>query len=326
VSYPGGKGVRRRRSRWRRRGHVLRIAALLAATSVVLFCAGWFGFQRHNSSSRILQVAERSANASESLALLAGESFRPAPPSGSKHPVYKFSVVPGGVRTARELREATLRDEQVAAHYAGFRFEKAKVSRLEKPVLVYISYRKNGQVLWTKKKHPLKAGEQVISDGQITGRTRCANRISVRKQLAVAPGPDPSPVELDQIEAPVLPPSELTFPVQYQSALVAPAAPASTPAGPGGSGGGLGPFPIIPGGGGGGGRGSGGGFPGPGGGGGGGGGTPPPPGGGGGGGGGCTPHKDCPPPPASVPEPGTILLVSSGLAAVAWWRKRRISQ
>ena len=322
MSYPVGRGLRRRRSRWRRWSKVLRIAAFSSSLLVVLFCVGWVGLHRPHPSSEVARFTPPSANASESLAMLAGPSFRPLPANGSKRPVYKYSVIPGGVRTARELREATLRDQQVAAHYAGFRFEKASVSRLEKPVLVYISYRKNGQILWTKKKHPLKAGEQVISDGQITGRTRCANRISVRKQLAVAAEPDPSPVELDQIEAPVLPPSQVTYPVQYQSALVAPAPP-RTPGEPGG----IGPAPIIPGGAGGGGRG--GGFPGPGGGGGGGGTPPPPPGGGGGGGGGggCAPHKDCPPPPpAPVPEPGTILLVSSGMAAVAWWRKRRINR
>jgi len=249
-------------------------------------------------------------------------------------PAYNYSVVPGGVRDAAELRDAVLRDPAVAEHYAGFHFERARVSQLEKPTLVYLSYRKSGHIFWTRKKHPLKAGEKVITDGNITGRTRCANRISVRKQLAVSPEPDPSMVELDQVEPPAsVPPAFVTFPAQYQTALLAsPGNPGGAPAGPGGPIYGSGPMFPPPFGAGGFGGGSG-------------------PGGGGGGGAGCeTPaeekrehdlgivdeeskEKHCPPnpkppkppkPPTPVPEPGSVELMVIGIAGLglAYFKKR----
>jgi hypothetical protein len=317
VNYPGRRRVQRRRSLRRRRVRIIHRSAIAAVTFAVLFTIGWAGVNRSNFSSEIPQASQRSFSASPSLATLAGPSHRAIVVKRSKRPVYNYSVVRGGVRSVQELREATLRDEQVAQHYAGFRYEKARVVHLEKPVLVYLSYRKNGHILWTKKKHALKAGETVITDGKITARTRCANRITVRKQLAVSPEPDPSPVELDRIEAPQeVPPAQLTYPAQYQTALLAPpTGPGGTPSGP----------PIF--------------------------GTGPfvPIGGGGGGGGGVceTPaqekqeedsgfkddeskEKHCPPkppphkPPAAVPEPQTLLLMATGLAVIGlglWHRK-----
>jgi hypothetical protein len=332
VNYPGGRLARRRRSRPPHRIRISRRTAISTVMLVLLLSAGWLGFNRNHPSSEMPQPVE-SVTKGNNLAVLAGPVFRPIKISGSNRPIYNYSVVRGGVHSPQELREATRRDSQVAAHYAGFRFEKARIVQLKAPVLVYLSYRKKDRILWTKTKHRLKAGEPVITDGEITGRTRCANRISVRKQLAVSPEPDPSPVELDQIEAPSIPPVLVSYPAQYQTALLEPPTNPGTPSGPGGLVGGIGPF--FPGGGGGGGipgGGGGGGTPGPPGGGGGG-GTPGPPGGGGGdggggGGGGCPPGaKDCPPPPPTpVPEPGTIVLVSSGLATLALLRKKLIQQ
>ncbi len=322
MNYPGRRRVRRRRSRRRRRIRIIRRSAIAAVTLAFLFTIGWASVNRFNSLSEIPPANQWSSSASQSLATLAGPAHRPVVIKRNKRPVYNYSVVRGGVRSVEELREAALRDEQVAEHYAGFRYEKAQVVHLEKPVLVYLSYRKNGHILWTKKKHPLKAGEAVITDGKITARTRCANRITVRKQLALSPEPDPSPVELDRIEAPqAVPPVLLTYPAQYQTALLAPpTGPGGTPSGPAGPPiYGIGPFVPIGGGG-----------------------------GGGGGGGVCEtpaqekheedsgfkddeskekhcPHKPPPhKPPAAVPEPQTILLMATGLAAIAlglWHRK-----
>ena len=142
-------------------------------------------------------------------------------------------------------------------------------------------------------------------------------------------------VELDQVESPAsVPPAFVTFPAQYQTALLAsPGNPGGAPAGPGGP-------PIY---------GSGPMFPPPFGAGGFGGGSGP--GGGGGGGAGCeTPaeekrehdlgivdeeskEKHCPPnpkppkppkPPTPVPEPGSVELMVIGIAGLglAYFKKR----
>src|SRR6266581_3837626 len=107
-------------------------------------------------------------------------------PSGASRVVYPYSVVPGGVRTPKELQDATKRDPLVARHYSGFNFSNAHVVELQKPQLVYVSYRLKGKIYWTKKKVALHKGEKVITDGKITGRTRCANQVSPTAQAAVS--------------------------------------------------------------------------------------------------------------------------------------------
>lgn len=214
-----------------------------------------------------------------------------------------------------ELREAVFRDRTVAEHYAGFRFDQARVVTLARPHLVYLSYRKNGAIYWTGKPHRLPAGEKVITDGKIVARTKCANRLEVRKQLGTSPV-EPSMAELEQVDPPPMPPpAQLQFPAEYHTALL------TTPEEPGGGSGpapvtGVAGLPMIPPGVGGGGGGLGGG-------------------GGSGGGGGCetlaqekhehdfgqiddeTKETHCPQkPPAPVPEPSNVLLMSSGLAVV----------
>jgi len=313
LAYPGRGRVRRRRSRPRRRKRHIRralfgfIFLLTAALSIRAVSS------RTRVSTATPTAEEWSNNPSENLTIMAGPGRAALKLKGPSHPVYSYSVVPGGVHSVGQLRDVTLRDRTVAEHYAGFRYDRARVVTLARPHLVYLSYRKNGAIYWTGKRHQLPAGETVITDGKIVARTKCANRIEVRKQLGISPE-EPSMAELEQVDPPPLPPpAQLQFPAEYHNALL------TTPEGPGGGGTGpssptgIGGLPLIPGAGGGGGGG----------------------GGGLGSGGGCeTPAQEkhehdfgqtddeskethCPTkPPTPVPEPNTILLMSSGLAAV----------
>jgi len=89
------------------------------------------------------------------------------------------------------------RDPVVAAHYAGFRTSRARLDRLEQPLVAYVSYRVHNAVYWTR--HPVKLpqGETVLSDGEHLARARCGNRISLTPQQPVGP-----PVDLDKPEVP----------------------------------------------------------------------------------------------------------------------------
>jgi hypothetical protein len=238
-----------------------------------------------------------SNNTSENLAILAGEAPRYSSSWKVHRPIYTYSVVPGGVDTPEQLRAAISSDREVASHFAGFQYRKARILTLDRPQLVYLSYRKSGAIYWTRTRHLLPAGERIITDGDIAARTRCANRISVQRQLAIAPE-EPPAARLDEF---ALPPSLVPFPAHYESALSSPGSgPQSGPLGAGPIGlGGTGIFPP--------------GLPisnvcrpekgqkncnkppagppsGP----------PGPPG----------------PPPATVPEPGSIILFVSGAAAI----------
>jgi hypothetical protein len=211
--------------------------------------------------------------------------------------VYPYSVVPGGVSSAEELREVAAHDGTVAAHYAGFDYKRARVIQVDRPRLVYLSYRKGSRVFWTRKQASLHPGEKLITDGRITARTRCGNQVSVLPQANTAPE-EPLIAELDRPDAVA---SGVEFPSSLNSNLlqvdpVMPIGPGSTASGtlvgPGPPGVGV-PFPI----------------------------GPPIL-----GGGGCVPSKKnhyCksappppPPPPPAVPEPGTVVLVLSGAAAI----------
>src|SRR5690349_14294654 len=69
----------------------------------------------------------------------------------SKHPIYPYSVIPGGAYTVQELGNARLRDRVVASHYAGFDLDHSKVVRLKEAKLAYVSYRLGNQLFWTKR-------------------------------------------------------------------------------------------------------------------------------------------------------------------------------
>jgi hypothetical protein len=235
-----------------------------------------------------------------SLSALAG------PPAGTvtvrnRRTVYPYSVVPGGVTSPAELREAAARDLTVAAHYAEFNYARGRVVEVTHPRLVYLSYRRGNHVYWTRKQVSLHQGEKLLTDGRITARTRCANQVSVLPQAETSPE-EPSMAELDRPDA--VASGIERFPTALDSSLlnfdpgmpIGPGSPmgstfAGTPPGV------FIPLPIggpVAG-------------PGP--------------------GGGCSSSKpntasaksnNCTPepPPPAVPEPGSIVLVLSGAAAI----------
>lgn len=245
--------------------------------------------------------------------------FRASLPPADR-PVYPYSVIPGGIESPKELKEAMASDPVVAAHFRGFNLAALRVVRLQSERLVYVSYRLHDDVFWTRKQLRLLAGEKLITDGTYSARTRCGNRTSIVPQAKTLPS-EPSVQELETPQSPELYsalspalPSTLNKVVPLETDP--PSAPsASEFAGPGGVAGGV-PVggllypPLLPGGAA---------------------GVPiggvvsptllpgsshfPSP---------CDPTKDqtCPIPPA-IPEPGTWLLVAPGLAYLFYrWRLR----
>jgi len=93
-------------------------------------------------------------------------------------PVYPYSVVPGGVSSAKQLQTVLDRDPVVAAHYSGFRMRYVHLIRLAADRKAYVSYRVGNRVYWTRKQLTLRAGETLLTDGTHLARTRCGNRIS----------------------------------------------------------------------------------------------------------------------------------------------------
>jgi hypothetical protein len=299
-----GNGVRKKRrsSRSRSRRRIRRVLAALVLLTGLGFASLWLSSSLPSwlafSSEDQEPSAWQQGNLNQNLSLLAAVSATPPQQYGPRI-VYPYSIIPGGVRSGGDLREVMDHDPLVSDHFAGFDFSNARVIQLDQPKLVYLSYRLKGHVFWTSQKVTLRKGEKLITDGKITARTRCANRVSESKQEAISPE-QPS---IEKFEEPVLmagtatqlPPPEMAF-TPGLPGLAAANPPLAPPIG----GGGFPPLfpPPVPG------------CP-----------TPPPgkpnP---------CPPHKPPPhKPPPAVPEPGTIFLVVSGAAAIYLLRRNLIA-
>jgi hypothetical protein len=219
-------GIRLRRSptrRHRRNRLIRRIAAVLV---LAFFAAGLSAVALsylspsflHSSQRRVEDVDRRKAEAyRERLLRLTREFLRPNA-KGSRR-VYPYSVVPGGVEDARELKWAAANDPVVAAHYAGFDYDHASVVRLTVDQTVFVSYRIGNHIYWTRHRLQLRKGEKLITDGKITARARCGNRVEeIPQQEQSASEPPPAKFEEPVV---VSEGSSITIPpVEFQSTLL----------------------------------------------------------------------------------------------------------
>ena len=144
-------------------------------------------------------------------------------------PLYRYSVIPGGVYSVNDLRNAIQVDPVVAAHYQNLDQAKLQVRTVARDQYAYVSYRKGDEVLWTKNKLLLRQGESIITDGTTQVRAKCGNCISLEPQLPTA-ADEPDVVEFDRLADPIAPGSE----GRPEVALVPPASPVASAA-PGGA-------------------------------------------------------------------------------------------
>jgi hypothetical protein len=145
------------------------------------------------------QIENRYAPISSSVFEPSGFSFDTSEDFPSENrSFYPYSVIPGGAKTALELRNAVANDAVVRAHYSDFVVANTHLERLEKPQAFYVSYRIGNGIFWTKNALTLPAGERVLTDGSNMARTRCGNRLSVAPVAPVS-SVEPSP---EAMEAP----------------------------------------------------------------------------------------------------------------------------
>jgi hypothetical protein len=175
---------RRRRSRRHERNRRIRRVLLIttcAGVALVLACLALTYLSPslfRASSHRVASDALAAAAAQNAILQAQQQSLRHM----QKRPVYPYSVVAGGVEDIRELKWAAEHDPVVGAHYAGFDYTRARVIRLLLTRSVYLSYRIGNRVYWTRHRVKLKKGETLITDGKMTARTRCANRVEEKPQ------------------------------------------------------------------------------------------------------------------------------------------------
>jgi PEP-CTERM motif len=228
VNDPNGPRVRvrRRRSRRHQRNRLYR-RVILCSVFLLGGLAGAallpFDFASYLRSSLTSQPPAQWSNTDvhRDLAFMASPDSetqqRSAKPA---RPVYPYSLVPGGVHDPKELEQAFEHDPVLASHYKDFDFRRARVVELSEDRTVYVSYRIAGHVYWTTKRVLLRKGEKVITDGKMTLRTRCGNQVSENARNEVSPQ-EPS---IAKMEDPVKmgAGSVAPYPVNFDSALTRP--------------------------------------------------------------------------------------------------------
>jgi hypothetical protein len=231
-SLGGNVKIIRRRSRRHRRNRSIRrwLAAATIGVCVVVLSAAALQylspslFRARESFPPSFEQAELSRSRAVALNQILSQARSP------DRPVYPYSVVPGGVQDAKELKWVAEHDPVVAAHYAGFDYDHARVVRLTLARTVYLSYRIGNRVYWTSHRVTLHKGEKIITDGRIAARTRCANRVEEVPQQAASPG-EPPAEKFDQPARFGDGTAMRTPPVPFESALLQ-RPPGLEPAGP----------------------------------------------------------------------------------------------
>jgi hypothetical protein len=175
--------IRRRPSRRHRRNRLLRRGLLLVVCASLAFGFASIALQHLGPSLfRASKAGGQDGHAIDAghnlLLLTQQESLRQI----ENRPVYPYSVISGGVRNPRELKWMAEHDRVVASHYAGFDYEHARIVRLLLARTAYVSYRIGDKVYFTRHRVMLKPGETLITDGKITARSRCGNRVEESPQ------------------------------------------------------------------------------------------------------------------------------------------------
>lgn len=168
---------------WFRAPLLLLVPAVLLVTFFAL---------RHKRASDNLTASAPVSSLQTNWQAAIDVSTTAAASESSRRAVFPYSVIPGGVRDEKELQSAASKDPVVAEHYSDFRIARAHTLRLDRPTLMFVSYRMNNRVYWTRNRMTIPAGETLISDGESYARVRCGNRLSPVAALPVSMSEPPS--------------------------------------------------------------------------------------------------------------------------------------
>jgi hypothetical protein len=211
------KVIRKRRTRRHRQNLLIRRILLSLFTVTAAFAVTLVALRYLSPSLFHSRYAENSREAEEVSRELFLQQQQDALRAIEDRPVYPYSVVRGGVKDVAELKRAAEHDPVVAAHYAGFDYDHARVVRLVLARTAFVSYRIGNKIYWTHRRLTLKKGETLLTDGKMTARTRCGNRVAEAPQVEYSAS-EPPAMKFDE-PMPMLGPAEQNPPVPYQSSL-----------------------------------------------------------------------------------------------------------
>ena len=182
-------------------------ASIGLAALVIVTTRSW---QARDDASASPRFAAQDAARTTGTAPRLRDSPADAKPAQPARPVYRYSIVPGGVRSAQEVIRAIANDPVVAAHYAGIAANNLRLVRLTRPLAAHVSYRIGDRIYWTQRKLILPVGEPVLTDGKTTLRARCGNIVSTYLRTPTFAGESTAielelnrePIELLSVSAP----------------------------------------------------------------------------------------------------------------------------
>lgn len=179
--------------RHRRSHRLLRKAlktVLLIALAGLSLATLLLGLRNSSSQSMIAEVARHGLRA------VTNELELPPLDLRVGRQVLPYSVVPGGLRSLRDVADSIDSDPVVARHYHDLHIENLTLRRTAAPMDVFVSYRVQNAIYWTSHKIHLAKGELVLVDGKNVIRARCGNRIAfeLSPEAPKAPPLEPPPV------------------------------------------------------------------------------------------------------------------------------------
>ena len=169
---------------------------ILAIVSAIVAILALVNLSRLVDPGRTLRSRSGSANNTDVIGISSAASSRPN---------FGYSVIPGGAWDAHELTRAIERDPVVADHYRDLDPATMRAQQLTSDRLAYVSYRVDDRVYWTKRKVRIRGGETILTNGQTEIRSRCGNCISLEPMLPTsADEPDESQFDALENAGPVL--------------------------------------------------------------------------------------------------------------------------
>ena len=117
-------------------------------------------------------------------------------------PVYRHSVVRGGVYSNIEASAAVQADAVVRAHYKAVNVSTLRPIVLDRAVDRYVSFRRDDRIYWTARRLRVPKGELLLSDRESLVRARCGNRLADTPQQPTVPSgtQEPTDAELSSTE------------------------------------------------------------------------------------------------------------------------------
>ncbi len=176
---------------------------LLIATAGLALAGLVLGLRNSSSQSMIAEMARHGFRAATN-----GLELPPGIRMG--RPVFPYSVVPGGLRSLRDVADSIDSDPVVALHYRDLHIENLVLRRTGAAMDVFVSYRVQNAIYWTSRRVHLAKGELVLVDGKNVIRARCGNRIAFElpPEAPKAPPFEPPPEVFEYGLPPWFPPGE----------------------------------------------------------------------------------------------------------------------